>query len=208
MERTHCSATDRECASCTESSSATADESVAEPAEDSALSNPSPDASLEDAAEVSHDEFLSSIHDCKDRGCAVEEDVPCDLKSAMSTELVEWRHGRWEPTGKIVDNTERWGVRVRFTYWGRLARCLTGDIKITVWWDGFGNLPEGRKNYVIGQVDPCKPHRYVVVIPMTGELQCPHEEGVYDIAVTLDFVCCRKPVIFGHCDLEAIRVTC
>jgi len=26
--------------------------------------------------------------------------------------------------------------------------------------------------------------------------------------VTRDFVCCRKPVIFGHCDLEAIRVTC
>ena len=164
------------------------------------------EVSIAEVTDVAEEEFRNSIRSA--RGCVVEKEVPCDLYTSMSAELVEWRHGQWYPTGNIVDNRNRWGVRVRFGYWGRVADCLTGDIKITVWWDGFSNLPEGHKDHYIRNVDPCAAHRYEVVIPMTGELECPDHQGVYDIAMTLDFLCCRKPLVLGHCDLEAIRVTC
>jgi hypothetical protein len=176
--------------------------------EETAASTEEAEVVAEESEEAAHEEFLSTIHGARPHGCVLEQDVPCDLRTAMSTELVEWRRGQWYPTGKIVDNTNRWGVRVRFSYWGTLADCLTGDIKIAIWWDGFSNLPEGHKDHHIRNVDPCAPHRYEVVIPMTGELQCPDHQGVYDIAMTLDFLCCHKTLVLGHCDLEAIRVTC
>jgi hypothetical protein len=176
-------------------------------------SAPTEEAAVEEAAvstlevaDVTEEEFLTKIRNA--RGCVVEEDVPCDLYTAMSAELVEWRRGQWYPTGKIVDNRKRWGVRVRFSYWGNYALCLTGRLKITAWWDGFSNLPEGHRDAYI-DVDPCRtPHQYEVVIPI-GSLRCPQHAGVYDIAATLDFVCCnREAIVLGHCDLNAIRVTC
>lgn len=179
--------------------------------EESTSSSQDPEAtvSIMEANEVSEDEFRSSIRRAKDKkGCVVEEDVPCDLRTMMSAEVVEWRHGRWEPTGNIVDNRKRWGVRVRFTYYGKLALCLAGRLKITAWWDGFSDLPEGHRDAYI-DVDPCKvPHQYEVVIRVTG-LRCHEHAGVYDLAATLDFVCCgREAIVLGHCDMHAIRVTC
>jgi hypothetical protein len=160
-----------------------------------------------EVADVAEEEFLTRIRGA--RGCVVEEDVPCDLYTAMSAELVEWRRNQWYPTGKIVDNRKRWGVRVRFSYWGSYALCLAGRLKITAWWDGFASLPEGKRDAPLIDVDPCRtPHQYEVVIPIT-RLRCPQHAGVYDIAATLDFVCChREAIVLGHCDLEAIRVTC
>jgi hypothetical protein len=164
------------------------------------------EVSIAEVTEVSEEEFRNSIRGA--RGCVVEKEVPCDLYTAMSAELVEWRQGQWYPTGDIVDNRKRWGVRVRFSYWGRLALCLAGRLKVTAWWDGFSNLPEGHRDAYI-TVDPCRvPHQYEVVIPVRG-LRCPEHAGVYDVAATLDFVCCdREAIVLGHCDLEAIRVTC
>jgi hypothetical protein len=162
--------------------------------------------SITEVADVSEEEFRDSIRSA--RGCVVEQEVPCDLYTSISAELVEWRRGQWYPTGNIVSNRRRWGVRVRFTYYGNYEFCLAGRLKITAWWDGFSNLPEGHRDaYII--VDPCRrPHQYEVVIPITG-LRCPDHAGVYDIAATLDFVCCdREAIVLGHCDLEAIRVTC
>lgn len=164
----------------------------------------------EEATEIDHEEFLADIRKCKHHGgCSTEEDVPCDLHTAMSAEVVEYQHGTWVPTGRIIDNTERWGVRVRFTYWGKLARCLTGDIDMTLWWDGFGNLPEGSKRHRIAHVDPCRTlHQFVVVIEMTGVLRCPQHAGVYDLGVVLTFGCCGKPIMHGFCDLHAVNVHC
>jgi hypothetical protein len=161
-----------------------------------------------EVTDVAEEEFLDRIRSARPHGCVVEEDVPCDLYTAMSAELVEWRRNQWYPTGKIVNNRKRWGVRVRFRYWGNYALCLAGRLKITAWWDGFAYLPEGKRDEYI-DVDPCRtPHQYEVVIPIT-RLRCPQHAGVYDIAATLDFVCChREAIVLGHCDLEAIRVTC
>lgn len=159
-----------------------------------------------ETVETEEEEFIASIRSAQ--GCVIEKDVPCDLHAAMSAEVVEWRRGRWHPTGDIVDNRRRWGVRVRFTYYGKLAACLAGKLKITAWWDGFSNLPEGHRTVYV-DVDPCRRrHQYVVVVPVTA-LSCPGDEGVYDLAATLDFDCCdRTAIVLGHCDLEAIRVTC
>jgi len=167
-------------------------------------------ALAEEATDVDHKEFVEAIYKCKDRGgCTTEPDVPCDIKSAMSAELVEYQHGTWVSTGKIVDISERWGVRVRFSYWGKLARCLTGDIDITLWWDGFRHLPEGSKGHRIPNVDPCQPYRqYVVIIEMTRVLKCPQHAGVYDFGVTLTFGCCGKPILYGFCDLHGVNAHC
>lgn len=163
----------------------------------------------EDAGDLDKQYFLEEIRKCKHHGCATEKDVPCDLYTAMSAEVVEYQNGKWVPTGNIVDNTERWGVRVRFGYWGKLARCLTGDIDMTLWWDGFGNLPEGSKGHRIAHVDPCQTrHQFIVVIEMSGVLYCPRDAGVYDVGVTLTFGCCGKPIIHGFCDLHGINVHC
>jgi hypothetical protein len=166
-------------------------------------------AVAEEATEVEHQEFVEAVYKSKDRGgCSTEPDVG-DIHSAMSAELVEYHHGKWVSTGKIVDITERWGVRVRFSYWGKLARCLTGDIDMTLWWDGFRNLPEGSKGHRIPNVRPCRPYRqYVVIIEMTNVLQCPQHAGVYDFGVTLTFGCCGKPVIYGFCDLHGVNMHC
>ncbi len=184
------------------------------PAEETAASTEAAEMLTEEAAAVStlevadlsEEEFLTRVRSA--RGCVVEQDVPCDLYTAMSAELVELRRGQWYPTGNIVDNKKRWGVRVRFSYWGNYALCLTGRLKVTAWWDGFANLPEGKRTHLI-DVEPCRtPHQYEVVIPIS-RLRCPQHAGVYDIAATLDFVCChREAIVLGHCDLEAVRVTC
>lgn len=164
------------------------------------------EAAVVETPEVSEDEFAASIRSAK--GCVIEKEVPCDLYAMMSAEVVEWRRGRWHPTGDIVDNNNRWGIRVRFTYYGKLAVCLAGRLKVTAWWDGFSDLPEGHRDVYL-DVDPCHtPHQYVVVVPVTG-LRCPDHQGVYDLAATLDFLCCgRTAIVLGHCDLEAVRVTC
>jgi hypothetical protein len=177
--------------------------------EDSPASTEQGEVLTPELEEVAHERFLSMIHDTRRHGCVIEQEVPCDLRVAMSTELVDWRRNQWVPTGNIVDNRKRWGVRVRFSYWGRLADCLTGRLKVTAWWDGFGDLPAGHKDLNIRNVDPYAPHRYEHVIPMTGELKCPDHHGVYDIAITLDLLSSsREAIVLGHCDLEAIRVTC
>lgn len=153
--------------------------------------------------------FRDKIYGAKHHdGCVIEKDVPCDLRAMMSAEVVELRHGKWVPTGDIVDNHNPWGVRVRFTYYGRLARCLAGKLKITAWWDGFSNLPEDQ-NAVVLPVDPCRRRQqYEAVVRVTG-LKCDKHQGVYDLAATLAFLCCdREAIVFGHCDLGAIHVTC
>jgi hypothetical protein len=180
-------------------------EPTAPPEEAPAVTEEDGPVSIAEVTDLSEDEFRNSIRSA--RGCVVEQEVPCDLYTSMSAELVEWRRGQWYPTGNIVSNRRRWGVRVRFTYYGNYEFCLAGRLKITAWWDGFSNLPEGHRDAYI--IDPCRrPHQYEVVIPVTG-LRCPDHAGVYDIAATLDFVCCdREAIVLGHCDLEAIRVTC
>jgi hypothetical protein len=183
--------------------------SAQEPTESTAAPSTSTEEAavqVTEAGTVPEEEFLAAIRSAK--GCVTEQEVPCDLTSVMSAELVEWRRGQWYPTGQIVSNHTRWGVRVRFTYYGNLALCLCGRLKITAWWDGFSNLPEGHKDAYI-DVDPCKtPHQYEVVIVISS-LRCPQDAGVYDLAATLDFICCgREAIVLGHCDLEAIRVTC
>jgi hypothetical protein len=164
-------------------------------------------------APTSVDQFHALVNDTqKFGGCSAEIYLPPPIvKASVAAHLVEYKHGEWDATGRIVDLASRWGVSVTFCMYGPLSRVICGDLDLTVFWDGYAGLPEGRKGLKDVRFDcntvPCLTR----VIELTGELACPRAEGIYDFGICAELTdVCRKErtIIAGVCNLQGVKLNC
>ena len=145
-------------------------------------------------------------------GCSAEIHLPPPiLKAHVAAHLVEEKNGVWQPTGRIVNLENRWGLSVTFCMYGPLARIICGDLDLTASWDGYAGLPEGKKAIENIRVDcnnlPCVTR----VIDLTGHLTCPTDEGVYDFGICAELtdVCRRETtIVIGVCNLQGVKLYC
>jgi hypothetical protein len=164
-------------------------------------------------APTSVDQFHALVADtAKFNGCSAEIYLPPPIvKASIAAHLVEYQHGSWHPTGRIVGLENRWGVSITFCMYGPLSRLICGDLDLTVYWDGYAGLPEGKKSELDIRFDCTTVPCLTQVIELTGALNCPTDEGVYDFAVCgeLTDVCKKeRTIVAGVCNLQGVKMNC
>lgn len=139
----------------------------------------------------------------------VEIDFPdFDLKAYMHAFVYEADEN---PTNRIINIDEDWGVKAHWHLSGRWAKCLCGFWCVGAHFESIGpgkefQLPQGKESLI--ELDPCGKGHYEYNFRVPARYVKPdHCSSIYKIAVSLTYrTLCNKPgPIAGFYELPLVQ---
>ena len=141
--------------------------------------------------------------------CPVEIDFPdFDLRAYLRAYVYEADEN---PTNRIINIDEDWGVKVHWSLKGNWARCLCGYWCVAAHFESIGRGPEfelplGKDDLI--ELDPCGDGHYHYDFRVPARYVKPvHCSAIYKIVVSLTYrTPCKKPgPIAGFCELPLVQ---